>query len=156
MGKLPIGRDCFSSLTVGTYVIHSAVIQSVDLILADLTYGRFFVQLRSERKIKEPRFDRNAVDNRFGANEPCSGCLHPIDDAAAADQIPTVSFVSFWAGLAMAVRLVREALVQPYPPNQQHLWLTPLRMDQPHAAMWSPVTFRRDCPVPCVASQAGW
>ena len=85
--------------------------------------------------------------------EPCSGCLHPVDDPAGANPIPTVSFVSFWAGLAMAVRLLREALVSPYSSDRQHLWLTPLRMDQPHAAMWSPVASRRDCPVHCLASR---
>ncbi len=86
--------------------------------------------------------------------QPCSGCLHPVDDAAGANPVPTVSFVSFWAGLAMAVRLIREALASPYPLNQQHLWLTPLRMDLPHAAMWLPIAPRRDCPVPCLRSFA--
>jgi hypothetical protein len=85
--------------------------------------------------------------------EPCSGCLHPVDDPAGANPIPTVSFVSFWAGLAMAVRLLREALVSPYSTDRQHLWLTPLRMDQPRAAMWLPVAPRRDCPVHCMASR---
>lgn len=87
-------------------------------------------------------------------DEPCCGCLHPVDDPAGANPIPTVSFVSFWAGLAMAVRLVREALAIPYSRNQQHLWLTPLRMDLPHAGMWSPVASRQDCPVPCFSSTA--
>jgi hypothetical protein len=84
--------------------------------------------------------------------EPCCGCLHPVDDAAGADPIPTVSFVSFWAGLAMSVRLLREALGSPYPGDRQHLWLTPLRMDQAHAAMWLPIAPRKDCPVNCSAS----
>jgi hypothetical protein len=83
---------------------------------------------------------------------PCCGCLHPADDDGAAQRIPTVSFVSFWAGLAMTVRLLRDALGQPYTPERQHLWLTPLRMDLPHAAMWMPVTPRQDCPVHCLAS----
>jgi hypothetical protein len=86
--------------------------------------------------------------------EPCCGCLHPVDDSAGADRIPTVSFVSFWAGLALAIRLFREAIGAPYPLDRQHLWLTPLRMDKPHAAMWLPVAPRRDCPVHCSASRA--
>lgn len=85
------------------------------------------------------------------AGSACSGCLHPVDDLAAANQIPTVSFVSFWAGLTMAVRLFREAIGLPYSSDRQHLWLTPLRMDQPHAAMWLPVLPHRDCPVQCMA-----
>ena len=88
-----------------------------------------------------------------GPGEPCCGCLHPIDDPAGANPIPTVSFVSFWAGLATAVRLLREALASPYSLDRQHLWLTPLRMDQPHAAMWLPVASRRDCPVRCLVSR---
>jgi hypothetical protein len=86
-------------------------------------------------------------------NEPCCGCLHPVDDSAGANPIPTISFVSFWAGLAMSVRLFREAFNSPYPLDQQHLWLTPLRMDQPHAAMWLPIAPRKECPVNCPASE---
>jgi hypothetical protein len=95
----------------------------------------------------------NVSSSSHTPGEPCSGCLHFIDDAAGANPIPTVSFVSFWAGLSMAVRLVREALGCPYPPNQQHLWLTPLRLDQPRATMWLPVARHRNCPVPCMGSQ---
>jgi hypothetical protein len=84
----------------------------------------------------------------------CSGCLHPIDDEAGSRPIPTVSYVSFWAGLAMAVRLVREAIGHPYPREWQQLWLIPLRMEERHAAIWSPVAARRDCPVQCMASQS--
>jgi hypothetical protein len=61
--------------------------------------------------------------------EPCAGCLHPINDGVV-NVIPTVSFVSFWAGLATAVRILREALSLPYDPTRQHLSITPLRMDE--------------------------
>ncbi len=86
--------------------------------------------------------------------DPCSGCLHPIDDDAGSRPIPTVSYVSFWAGLAMAVRLVREATCNAYSRSRQQLWLIPLRMEEPHAAIWSPVAARRDCPVQCSASRS--
>ena len=86
--------------------------------------------------------------------DPCSGCLHPIDDEAGSRPIPTVSYVSFWAGLTMAVRLVREATFNAYPRIRQQLWLIPLRMEEAHAAVWSPVAARRDCPVRCAASQS--
>ncbi len=86
--------------------------------------------------------------------DPCAGCLHPIDDEAGSRPIPTVSYVSFWAGLAMAVRLVREAVCSAYPRSRQQLWLIPLRMEEPHAAIWSPVAGRRDCPVQCSASRS--
>jgi hypothetical protein len=86
--------------------------------------------------------------------EPCSGCLHPLDDPDQRNPIPTVSFVSFWAGLCTAVRLIREALGSAYPAARQHLWLTPLRLDQRHAAIWSPVPPLRNCPVRCAASRS--
>lgn len=85
--------------------------------------------------------------------EPCSACLHPTDAALPAGPIPTIAFVSLWAGLSLAVRLVREALQQPYPRNRQQLWLTPLRMDQRHAAIWSPVPPHPTCPAACPASR---
>jgi hypothetical protein len=94
----------------------------------------------------------NISSSAHTSGEPCCGCLHPIDDPGTG-AIPTVSFVSFWAGLVMAVRLLREALTCPYPSNQQHLWLTPLRMDQPRAAIWLPVAPRADCPVGCESSR---
>ena len=88
-----------------------------------------------------------------GPAQPCGGCLHPVDDPGGTDPIPTVSFVSFWAGLTMAVRLIREAIGTPYDPKHQHLWLSALRMDQRNGAMWLPVASRHDCPVGCLASR---
>lgn len=84
---------------------------------------------------------------------PCCGCQHPVDDLGGPMAIATISFVSFWAGLAMAVRLLRHSLGAPYPLGQQHLWLTPLRMDQRHAALWSPVVPIPNCPVGCASSR---
>lgn len=86
--------------------------------------------------------------------EPCAGCLHPVDDPDVGIPIPTVSFVSFWAGLALAARLLRYQMGRPYPKNQQHLWLAPMRMDAQHAALWYPVAARPDCPVGCEVSRA--
>jgi hypothetical protein len=95
----------------------------------------------------------NISSSAHSPGAPCCGCLHPIDDAGT-NLVATVSFISFWAGLTMAVRLVREVLGVAYPPERQHLWLSPLRMDSPHAAMWSPVPPRGDCPVNCSAARA--
>lgn len=87
------------------------------------------------------------------STRPCCGCLHPVDDINGGT-IPTVSFVSFWAGLATAVRLLRKCIGQAYGREQQHLWITPLRLDLPHAAMWLPVAAAPNCPVRCRASLA--
>ncbi len=80
--------------------------------------------------------------------QPCAGCLHWREDQEIR-VLPTVSFVSFWAGLASAVRFLRHKLGQPYPRDKQSLWLVPLRMDGPNAGWWSPVAARKDCPVGC-------
>ena len=96
-------------------------------------------------------FNVSSSAHRLG--EPCSGCLHPLDEPGP-DVIPTVSFVSFWAGLATVMRLLQEAAGKPYPKVRQHLWLSALRMDLPKAAIWSPVPARKDCPVKCFASKS--
>jgi hypothetical protein len=95
----------------------------------------------------------NVSSSDHAPGEPCSGCLHFVDDPANANPIPTASFISFLAGLAMAVRLVRQGVGAPYPRNQQHLWLSPLRMDHPHVPIWFPVAVPRSCPVGCVRSE---
>ena len=84
--------------------------------------------------------------------QACCGCLHATDDPGQNNPIPTVSFVSFWAGLCLAVRLVREAIGQPYPHHQRHLWMTPLRPDLRPWAKWSPIPAVINCPVQCDAS----
>ncbi|MFL6435982.1 MAG: hypothetical protein ACJ71Q_00250 [Terriglobales bacterium] len=94
------------------------------------------------------------LSSSHSPRQACSGCLHPTDEAGAADPIPTISFVSFWAGLALAVRLIREATGDPYPAVRQQLWLTPLRMDLPSAARWLPIPPVMNCPVKCPASLA--
>jgi len=95
-------------------------------------------------------FEASSSEHRRGL--PCAGCLHPRDDPATGP-VPTVSFVSLWAGLALAVRLIRSVLQLPYGPEQQHLWLTPLRTED--IGSWSRVAARRDCPVGCGAFDLG-
>lgn len=98
----------------------------------------------------------NVSSSSHAPSEACCGCLHPIDEPGgqAAMPIPTVSFVSFWAGLVTAVRLIRECLGKPCPPERQQLWLSPLRMDRALAAWWMPVSPSKNCPVRCSFSRA--
>ncbi|MBI3528367.1 MAG: ThiF family adenylyltransferase [Betaproteobacteria bacterium] len=73
----------------------------------------------------------------------CAGCLHPTDDPNDAT-IPTVAFVSFWAGLLLATYLVRAASGEMVPLRHQQIFMTPLRPEQP----WrSSIVKRLDCPV---------
>jgi len=119
--------------------------------------SRWEVQRRASRWLAvggTSHFSISSSSHRAG--EPCCGCLHPNDDpdVPGATPIPTVSFVSFWAGLVTAVRLIQEGLGVRCPPNRQQLWLTPLRMDLPFAAMWMPVARNKNCPIKCSSARS--
>jgi hypothetical protein len=72
----------------------------------------------------------------------CAQCLHPTDDPGNAP-IPTVAFVSFWAGLLTASYFLRHRAGQTIPVNEQQIYLTALRPEHPSC---SPVPKRSDCP----------
>ncbi len=80
--------------------------------------------------------------------QPCAGCLHPYDDPANRI-IPTVSFVSYWAGLLLAVRLLRHAAGQVLDGREQQTYCVPLRLDQPYSYWQRPVSRHPQCPVGC-------
>ncbi len=84
----------------------------------------------------------------------CAGCLHPCDDDVEA-MIPTVSFVSYWAGLLVAVRLLRKAMGLGRDPARQALCLTPLRLDLQGSFRWQPVLISPRCPVGHAAPTGG-
>jgi hypothetical protein len=73
----------------------------------------------------------------------CAGCLHPTDDKSNAP-IPTVAFVSFWAGLLLATYFVRVVGGESLPVDHQYTYLTSLRPELP---WYSPVAKRQECPV---------
>ena len=77
---------------------------------------------------------------------PCAGCLHPHDDGVDLP-IPTVSFVSYWAGLLLASRLLARAIRIPPTRSRQALLLWPLRLDLPASLAWVPVLENPDCPL---------
>jgi hypothetical protein len=87
-----------------------------------------------------------AVVSDHTPETPCAGCLHPRDDGIQAD-IPTVSFVSYWAGLLVATRLILGGLGVRSSPETQALELCPLRLDRPAGQWWHRVEERADCPV---------
>jgi hypothetical protein len=72
----------------------------------------------------------------------CAECLHPTDDPGDAP-IPTVAFVSFWAGLLTAAYFLRHCASPTIPATEQQIYLTALRPEHPS---WSVVPHRRDCP----------
>lgn len=90
----------------------------------------------------------SAMASYHARNLPCAGCLHPTDDATDAP-IPTVAFVSFWAGLWLASLLVRHMASSDIVPIARQVYFSPLR---PETLWSSPVAARRECPVACSVS----
>jgi hypothetical protein len=72
----------------------------------------------------------------------CAECLHPLDDPTNAP-IPTVAFVSFWAGLLIATYFLRHRSGElGDAPLDQQIFLTPLRPENP---VWAVVPQRSGC-----------
>jgi hypothetical protein len=82
----------------------------------------------------------------------CAGCVHTRDDGDMGD-IPTISFVSFWAGLIQALELLASAAGRsPTTAITTNLW--PFGLENPrgiHHIAQAPAT---RCPVSCPASTA--
>jgi len=78
----------------------------------------------------------------------CVRCLHPRDDPGGGP-IPTVSFVSHWAGLWLASLLARERIGTRPPLAQQSVYFASLRPEVPTARWYGPVPTLPDCPFKC-------
>jgi hypothetical protein len=72
----------------------------------------------------------------------CAECLHPLDDPSTA-AIPTVAFVSFWAGLLLATYFLRQVSGRPAEAAEQQIYMTPFRAEN---AIVSVVPKRPGCP----------
>jgi hypothetical protein len=90
----------------------------------------------------------SAMSSEHPRGAPCAWCLHP-EDSSAVRNIPTVAFVSHWAGLLLAWRLVRHRLGVTVDMRGQHEYLTPLRTDSPDSLWRSGVASRAECPNRC-------
>jgi hypothetical protein len=86
--------------------------------------------------------------SEHASGQACAGCLHPAEGTAAGP-IPTVAFVSFWAGLLLAVRWLRHlgGSADAY----QQTFFSPLR---PEGWKYSGlgVAAHAGCPVRCAAA----
>lgn len=78
----------------------------------------------------------------------CARCLHPRDDPGGGP-IPTVSFVSHWAGLWLASLLARERIGARPPLAQQSVYFASLRPEARTARWYGPVPTLPDCPFKC-------
>ncbi|HET8893035.1 MAG TPA: hypothetical protein VFM96_02925 [Gaiellaceae bacterium] len=92
-----------------------------------------------------------AVVSEHTPDSPCAGCLHPRnDEPLAADEIPTVSFVSSMAGFLVAYRLLRAAASTALP---SQTLAYPFNLAGERPAWDMPLAATADCPVSCKASQ---
>jgi hypothetical protein len=78
----------------------------------------------------------------------CARCLHPHDDPGTGP-IPTVAFVSHWAGLWLAAMFARSRSGIPMPIAQQSVFMTSLRAESVAATWFAPVPHRAECPFTC-------
>lgn len=84
------------------------------------------------------------------AGQACAGCTHPKDDTTPGT-IPTISFVSFWAGFIQALELRSAARRPSITASGTHAW--PLGLSGPrglHQYHQQPVA---NCPVQCPSSR---
>lgn len=75
---------------------------------------------------------------------PCARCVHPTDIERDGD-IPTTAFVSYWAGLLLAVVLLRQRTGDPRTDEEQAAFLSALRPES-WAFAYSGVNQLKDCP----------
>ncbi|MET8066544.1 ThiF family adenylyltransferase, partial [Micromonospora sp. NPDC005313] len=80
----------------------------------------------------------------------CAGCAHPRDDETA-EEIPTISFVSFWAGLIQALELIAHAARTPTGPTAAQVW--PFGLDNPRGIHRAQQMATPRCPVGCTAAR---
>jgi hypothetical protein len=76
----------------------------------------------------------------------CAECLHPRYSPNDAT-IPTVAFVSFWAGLLMVSYFLRHRVVVALPPNEQYTYMTALRPENPFRGRAATLDGCRTCAV---------
>jgi ThiF family protein len=80
----------------------------------------------------------------------CARCLHPRDDLGGGP-IPTVAFVSHWAGLWLATLFARAVNRHRLPQSEQTVFMTSLRAESRAAIWFSPVAPDPGCQFSCAA-----
>jgi hypothetical protein len=90
-----------------------------------------------------------AMVSEHEPGQPCAGCLHSWTESVLGD-VPTISFVSYWAGLLAATRLVRQRLLGRVLPAEQMTVMWADRLDSATAFMPGPVGRTPGCRVGCI------
>jgi hypothetical protein len=92
----------------------------------------------------------SAMASYHTARLGCARCLHPVDEPGAG-AIPTVAFVSHWAGLWLATMFVKARTGIPLPDVQQSVFMTSVRAESPASIWYAPVPPRDGCVLGCAA-----
>jgi hypothetical protein len=82
-------------------------------------------------------------DHRPG--QPCTGCVHPIDDDQPLEEIPTIGFVSMWAGLLLAAALLEPDAARRS--STRRIEAHPMGLYGPAAVQMLPQAHNPRCPV---------
>lgn len=83
---------------------------------------------------------------------PCAGCVHPLDDHNPREEIPTIGFVSLWAGLLLAGALLAPDAAQRI--GTRRVEAHPMGLYGPHAVNVLPQARNARCPVCGIQSSA--
>jgi molybdopterin/thiamine biosynthesis adenylyltransferase len=92
--------------------------------------------------------NQEAVLTTHHPGEPCAGCAHP-DPLPEGEMVPTISFVSFWAGLLQACALLVEA-ERPQP--AQRVTVYPFALGQSNWGRAAELPTGRRCAIHCPVS----
>jgi hypothetical protein len=89
-----------------------------------------------------------AMASAHVAGLPCARCLHPYDEPGP-ELIPTVAWVSHFAGLWVASLLIRHRLGVGIDPGMQVIFASLLVASQPRSVWRDRVPARQNCPNRC-------
>jgi hypothetical protein len=122
------------------------------LLGVDHIPSRWAVQRTSPAWLGVGATDRYTVQvSRHDPAEPCAGCAYPYGNDPGGD-IPTVAFVSFWAGLLLAAELLSRRSRSDGEATSQRLFCA-LRPES-FGSSRLPIAFHPECPLRCSARKA--
>jgi hypothetical protein len=93
--------------------------------------------------------DHEAVATSHHPGDPCVGCAHPDPLPPSGEFIPTISFVSFWAGLLQACALLTELAEEP---TARRYTVFPFALGGSHWYDVAELVPNKRCPVGCARS----
>jgi hypothetical protein len=112
--------------------------------------SRWFVQaLQPEWLCVGATTHFTAMASEHNAESACAGCLHPEDDDVNAP-IATVSFVSYWAGLLLLVRLLRKHSTRPVRETERVVEVAALQAGAERGIWLHRVNRNARCPLRCL------